>query len=449
MRLHTSTFALVLLVASVTAADAQVIQRPPRSTGGLFGGRQPADPNRTRQELTFTFDVLGGYDDNLSPDGGNATPDPLAPRRSGTTATVSGGLDYRRGRATRSIEASGRSVVATYRNVGVRPLIGARGTVRAFAQFFEKTTVTGWGEADYSPTFMFGSFTPPGTDAAAPPPDPTGGVTEIRSVNGSGGVSLMQAWNARQVTNTSYTYSRMRSSGLGEMDTRDQTAVLGHSWNFLRNVGLEGSYSLSSQSGGNVTLGSRPLDTHTGSLGLEVRVPISRTRRMTFSGNAGATRVQTLSSTDNLPIEYVTPSGGGSARLDLGRTWALSADANRSVTMLEGLTLQSFVTTAVSVWTGGTIGTRASVSITGTYSEGTAHEGDTGSFSSIGGTAQLQYAVSRCCSMVTSYSYYEHKLLEVAAVPLGFPRNFERNAVRVGMTVWLPLFGTFPADRSR
>ena len=92
---------------------------------------------------------------------------------------------------------------------------------------------------------------------------------------------------------------------------------------------------------------------------------------------------------------------------------------------------------------------RANVSITGTYSDGKAHEGDTGSFSSLGGTAQIQYAVSRCCSLVTSYSYYEHRILDVAAVPTGFPSDFTRNAVRFGMTVWLPLYGTFPADRSR
>jgi hypothetical protein len=447
MRVHASVaFVLVLLAVS---ADAQVIQRPPRSTGGLFGGRQPADPNRTQQELTLTVDFLGGYDDNLTPDGGNGTPDPTAPRRSGTTGTVSGAVDYRRGRATRSIEATGRSAMATYRNVGVRPLVGGRGNVRAFGQFFEKTTITGWGEADYQPTFMFGSFTPQGADSATPPPDPTAGVTEIRSFNASGGASVVQAWNVRHSTNASQVYSRMRSTGAGEMATNDFTTVLGHSWNFLRNVGLEGSYTFSNQNSGNNAVGDRPLDTHTGSLGLEVRVPVSRTRRMTFSGHAGATRVQTLSSNDNLPLDYVTPSGGGSVRLDIGRTWALSADGSRTVTMLEGLTLQSFVTTAVSLWTGGTIGTRANVSITGTYSDGKAHEGDTGSFSSLGGTAQIQYAVSRCCSLVTSYSYYEHRILDVAAVPTGFPSDFTRNAVRVGMTVWLPLYGTFPADRSR
>jgi hypothetical protein len=448
-RVVSVTFALLLL-ASAAAADAQVIERPRRSTGGLFGGRQPDDPNKTRQELAMSVDFLGGYDDNISPDGGGSTPDPLQPRRSGTTATIAGGLDYRRGKLTRNIEANVRTVMASYRGIGVDPMIGARGTLRGFARLFDKTTVTGWAEGDYQPTFMFGSFTPEGPDSAAPPVDPTGGVVELKTVNASGGGSLVQAWTARHDTNVSQGYARTRSTGLGQLDSENLTTVVGHSWRFVRNVSMEGSYTHSKQSSGNVEFGDRPLTTDTASLGLELRVPISRTRRMTFSGNAGATHVQTFSSLDNTtPIDYTTPAGYGSVRLDVGRTWAVSADLSRSVQMLEGLTLQSFVTTAASLWTGGTIGSKSNISITGTFADGKPHEGDLGSFRAYGATAQIQYLLSRCCSLVTSYSYYQHDIRDVTAVPVGFPSTFERNTVRVGMSFWLPLFGTFPADRTR
>src|SRR5687767_2722811 len=266
--------ASALLAAGASSVSAQVIERPPRSTeraprttGGLFGGRRPADPNRTSQELTLTVDFLGGYEDNLSPGGDQATPDFSAPRLSGATGVLSGGVSYKRGRLTRGFEATARSVVAGYQNVGVRPMIGGRGSVRAFAELFDELTITSWGEIDYRPTFMFGSAATPGSDAV-PPPDPTGGVAEVRSLNTSGGISLSQSWNVRHNTNGTYTYSRMRSTGLGELEVDDHSATVGHSWNFLRNVGLQGSVGASRQSAGNVTVGARPLEMVMGSLGL-------------------------------------------------------------------------------------------------------------------------------------------------------------------------------------
>lgn len=447
MRIHAI---LVLLLATVTGvANGQVIERPPRSTGGLFGGRQPIDPNRTQQQLSFTFDMLGGYDDNLSPSGESVSTDPLAARRGGVTGTVSGVIDYQRQRATRAFQASARTVVATYRGIDVRPLVGGRANVRTFGRFFDRLVLSGWGEADYRPTFMLGTVGMPLVEGAAPPVDPTGGVTELRSFNTSGGGNATYDWNVRHHTSSTHIYSRMRSFGPSDLGVQDNTTVLGHTWNFARNLGLEGSYSFSRQDAGQPNGSDQSLDTQTANVGLQLRVPISRTRRMTFSGSAGATRVRTFSVVRNAPLDYVTPSGAGSARMDLGRTWAVSADVSRTVTMLEGLTTQSFLTSYGSVWAGGSIGPRAMASLSGTYSAGSAHQGDAGSFRSVGGTGQLQYYVSRCCSVVTNYSFYEHQLREVAAVPAGFARTVDRNAVRVGMTLWLPLHGTFPGDRRR
>jgi hypothetical protein len=136
-------------------------------------------------------------------------------------------------------------------------------------------------------------------------------------------------------------------------------------------------------------------------------------------------------------------------RIDLGRTWAIAADARRQVSMLEGLTLQSFVTTAATLWVGGNLGNRTLVSWTGTHSRGASHAGESGAYSSAGMSAQAEYTVSRCCAILMNYSYYEHQVLDVAAVPVGFPTVYERNTARVGVTVWLPLYGTFPGGRSR
>jgi hypothetical protein len=445
----TTALAVVLLIAGSRAAGAQVIQPPPRSTGGLFGGRQPADPNRTTQQLDFTLDLLGGYDDSISPDGPTSTADPLAPRQSGTTATISGALEYQRGKARSGFEASVRSVVATYQSIDVEPMIGARGHVRGFAQFFERMTVNVYGDADYRPTFMFGTFGTSTSPDAAPPQDPTGGVTELRTVNGGGGADATYDWNVRNHTSGGYLFSRTRSFSPANMDVADRTAHVGHSWNMLRNFLIDASLSFTQQTTEQTTGESQSLDTQTASLGIELRVPISRSRRMTFSVNGGATRVQTLSAVNQAPLEYTTPSGSGSVRMDIGRTWAVSGDVSRTVNMLEGVTPQSFITTAATVWAGGSLGQRAILSLNGTYSDGGSQPGEIGTFDSMGGTAQLEYRVSRCCTVVTSYGYYQHQLQQVANLPDGFPRSIENNSIRLGLTFWLPLYGTFPAEGRR
>jgi hypothetical protein len=46
-----------------------------------------------------------------------------------------------------------------------------------------------------------------------------------------------------------------------------------------------------------------------------------------------------------------------------------------------------------------------------------------------------------------SYSYYNHRLRDLTNIPVGFPNRFNRNAVNVGVTIWLPLYGSFPAGR--
>jgi hypothetical protein len=448
MRAHVPIAGGVLaLVCGVGSANAQVIDRPPRSTQGLFGTVRPTAPNRPAQTLIVTFDALGGYEDSVSPDGRNGAPDPTAPAPGATSGTAAGMLTYQRESSTRGIEASGHGVVTAYRGVDVRPQVGGRGHMRAFGRWFNRLNLAGWSELDYRPTFMFGTFGPSiAPDTGTPPVDPTTGVTESESLNTTLGGSVAQEWTVRQRTNASHAYSRRRSYGWEALDIDDQRTVVGHSWAFVRNTSVMGAYTLSRQRAGNESVEIMPLDTQTASLGFELRVPVSRTRRMTFSGDAGATRVDTLTAEGHAPIQYTTPSGGGSVRIDLGRTWSVSSDYRREVTMLGGVTGQAFVTTTLTGWAGGQWG-RSLLSFTATHTDGGQQQGDVGSFRSLGAIAQMQYRMTRRVALVANYSYYEHDMRDVSAVPLGFPSTFERNAVRVGMTFWLPLYGAFPPDR--
>src|SRR5688572_20571766 len=156
------------LVCPAAAASAQVMDPPPRSTeqelrasgvqpqpaarrprprprtsGGLFGGHRPTAPGRMSQRLTVTFDLLGGYDDDLGAESGGSS-DPSAPPVGGMIGNAAGILDYAHTSDTRGFEASARSVVATYQGIDVEPLIGGRGHARGFFELFDQLTVDGW-----------------------------------------------------------------------------------------------------------------------------------------------------------------------------------------------------------------------------------------------------------------------------------------------------------------
>jgi hypothetical protein len=433
------------VLVAVTAADAQVIQPPPRSTGGLFGGRPQADPNRTTQQLSLFLNGLGGYDDNVSPEGGSVVPDPTAPQVSSYSSSGSVSARYWRGRTTRFFEATGGAFLESFQEIDVNSQIGGDLTARGMARIRDRFEVLGSARARYFPTFSLVPGAPVGPEGPSTPTDPTVGVSEMASVNSDIVSAGSYDWNLRQRTSGIYTYaSRVYVEGAGGLDVRSNELEFSHLWGLTRSVGIEPSYRYLSQRTTEALGSLRPLDAHTVSLGLELQRRISPTRRFMVSGGGGVMRVDTVNSLNRQPFRYNAPTAYGSARLDLGRTWAVSADVRHDVSMLEGLSPQPFLTTTATVWAGGSLGRRVTLTATGNLSDGSPQEGDRGSFRSGSAIAQLQYAFSRCCSVIGNYSYYDHILREVAAVPIGFPRNFERNALRFGLTVWLPLYGSFP-----
>jgi hypothetical protein len=76
------------------------------------------------------------------------------------------------------------------------------------------------------------------------------------------------------------------------------------------------------------------------------------------------------------------------------------------------------------------------------FSNGSAGADRASRFQIYTGQAQLRFAVSRCCAVSANYNYYYYTSAAVD-LPTGFPDSYDRNAIRVGMTVLLPLFGSY------
>jgi hypothetical protein len=117
--------------------------------------------------------------------------------------------------------------------------------------------------------------------------------------------------------------------------------------------------------------------------------------------------------------------------------------------VLDGLTRDTFLADSYTLALGGDLVRDVVVTVSANYSKGAPHHGETGSFTGSNGTAQLAYRFAQRWSLVTSYSYYRHELRDVSLLPVGIPPTFERQTLRVGIQMWLPLYGSFARRESR
>ena len=60
-------------------------------------------------------------------------------------------------------------------------------------------------------------------------------------------------------------------------------------------------------------------------------------------------------------------------------------------------------------------------------------------FSSYSGSARVRRAFTRTLAGYVQYLFYHYNFDEAADRPVGLPRTFNRNGVRVGLSMWLPV----------
>ena len=475
--------------------DAQTVPRPARPYRGLFGGGPPPDPNRTRQELTFNGSLLGGYDETISPgSGGGGGIQPGQLTVSGYTGTVDMRLEYFIGRAAKSLAVDGHGWTTAYRGPSIDPSTGGDLSVHGEIMA-RRNRLTFDEDVAYAPFLVLGTFDalplPLDVDAGVlPDSGNTGGLTYQRSMSTNTVVDVERQFTARQSISAGYNYSRRDYLDDFGHDSDAQVVNSLYAWSLNRRWRLETSYRYSdlrfigrTPDGGAVEDGEPPveeapeeggeeggeegpvpptgepapppeplgppLNNHALQFGFSYTRDLSPTRQVRVSGSVGTAYVRTLSDIDRTPLEYWTPSGNASLRADVGRSWAISADYARAVSALQGVTLESFATDATSLRAEGLIGSRSEAVFSVGYSNGRSATGEYPSrFSSYGGSAQFRYAFARCCAASVGYHYYYYRLQEVAGLPSGLPTEDDAQALRFGVSFWVPFFRTY-VDRGR
>jgi len=422
-------------------ARAQLTPGTTGSVRGVFGGR-PVAADRVTHQSTLTFDLLGGYDDNLF---GDVEPESSAgsvqPRGFGGTA--SGSLRYRVGRSQTFVQTGGSAFVG--RQAGQRGrLVGGDVQVSAATPVTRRIHLLGDVRAAYEPAYLFNVFPQPvDQDAFTPGSSPNQGQQRQRWLAANTSAALSGDWSVRQRTNVAYNRSLRRPLNSAGNDSNSQGAFASHIWNPRPSAGFDVSYSYNDNVQVNPSLLQRPVRFHTGAVGVQLTRRLSPARVFTLSARGGATRSTVQAAADAQRRNFWSPTGSATTRLRLTRAWDIGADANRTVTVLEGLTPEPFVNNSVAISTAVRLGPRATVSLSGASARGEALVTRAGSFDSTAASAHFQYAPWAYFAFVTSYDYYSYSLRDVDSIVPGFPATYNRHAVRVGLTLWLPLYGRF------
>lgn len=427
---------MCLLAALASPAAAQGIGGSPFGNSGRFGERLPTDSGEGSEELSVRFDIGGGFDDDISAEIGPQL-EPVGDR----AATAAGALRYRRGRTTRNFDISGRGFF-NYRSAAEDQVKGWDTNIQAATNLGRRSGLAARGGVAYQPTVLFrgvgtAPVQPEGPAVETPDLATPQGVLDQTWLIANGGVGLYHNWTARHRMDLGYDFTQtepLEGSGFPAMY---QSLSLQHLWSVRRALGFTFSYRLDDtrQDDPNIV----PLRLHSGALGLRIEKRLSPSRSIRFSGTGGVTQTTAPASSADRS-ETLVPTGLVSAQFDFTRWLTANIEASRYVTALDSLTLDPFTTDTGSVRLGGLLSERLALWLVGTMSRGSAVVGEVGSFRTAMIAAQSHFALSRCCSVFANYTYYEHRLRDIGSLPGGFPQGYDRNSVRVGVTLWQPLY---------
>jgi len=436
--------ALFFLAPIVAPVEAQVLQPPPRPYRGLFGGGPSPDPTRTRQELTLRGNLLGGRDDNLAPPG---TGEAVDAHPSGYLGFGDAMLRYWFGRDVRWLDVSARGYTNSYRNIGVTPSYGGDMSARARTTVGRMNEIALSENVRYAPFFSLGVFAPL-ADASGPDnPDanPTNALRETGSWANEASAAFSRRWTRKTRTEVGYSFNQQTYLDDAAFDSRVHGGQFAVERSIGRTVGIRAAYrrfdgEFTPQHADAIRNLSQTTD-----VGLLYQRRLSLTRQVSMGAGAGALHLDTVDAASRQPIKYWAPSGYATVRLDFARSWGVSGDYRRSLTVLQGVAPATFVTHAGTVTAGGYLARWLEGVVTTAYSNGIAGQQTAdglGKYDGLSGSAQLRFRLLRWWSSVVSVNHYRYHLNDAASRSLRITPSLDRTAIRVGFSWLLPLYGS-------
>ena len=439
----------LLLLGVATPAATQVVTTAPGVSRGLFGAGSAA-PGAS--DLSLTIDLTGGHEgiDTPTTDTGGA----LGPLQSGYLGEAGGLLRYGKGRGDTFLLVTGNGSATQQQIATDLPsfrLYRGGGSVEGGTRLGRRSGLTIAANAAYEPTYAFGVFSQldraPSVDSpidATPLPteDAPLSVTRQRWLSSGAGAGAFHNWTSRQRMSARWETYRIRPIEGPGFEINRNTAALYHVWNVRQTVRLDASYRFDDipQRAENTI---RPVRTQTLEARARFEHRINPGRSVALQLGGGAVEVRTARFEADPGVQQVSPVASASITADLARTWHVGVSGRHDVTVLNGLSPEPFRTDEGLLSLDGTVGRRLWLATTGGVSRGRARRAGLGDFDLVMFNAQLLYGLGPRFALLARYAYNDHEFRNVSVAPTSFPLRFTRNSLRVGVTLWLPLYGTF------
>jgi hypothetical protein len=442
---------VLLLTGYVSPADAQFVQGPPGSARGVFGGGGSASSSH----LGVTFDLEGGYDDNTMQDA-EAPPSPtqpFAPFQSGYVTTGSAAMRFQKGRIERYVLALGSGSVSQQQIGSGLPtfrIVRGEGSFQAATGQGRRSGATMSVGSSYEPTYLFGAFgsldrnpdsVSPVEETPIATEDQSLALTEQRWLASRASAGAHYNWTPRQKLSGQYDGLWVQPIAGPGFESRTNSATVQHAWDPGPEAGLDLVYRYDD----NAQVfddGEQPLSLQTAEARVRYLHQLSPARSVSLLVGGGVVQLTAGAVGDTPSFEDVGPTASGAVRFDFARTWGLSFSARRDVTILNGLSAEPFASDSATLSIDGIVARRLLIAASGGYSRGRTLREVDGDFDVTLFNAQLRYGLGTHLGLVVRYSYDDQTLRNVN-VSTSFPSQFSRNSVRVGVTMWLPLYGTF------
>lgn len=438
MRARGLVFIVGGALAVATTARAQVLDRPEREGDpGVYARRARTGPSGSRSDLVAEVTGLGGYGDDLLTRGSG----PLDPISQGSvySGLASGRVRFSHGSTARSVMVGGSGF--TDAGERRRPMTGGGADLEATQSFGRRDRLTASGHVNYVPYQGVGSA---GTNASGVGAatsgalNPTYGSVANGSFNIVTGTNFNHDWSQADRSDVGYSFSQnSQSQGY---ETTIHTGSVQHFRRVARptEIGAAYRYGQSDVFFGSLAI---PMTQHGAEGVVTFRRRLTRTRTVEFTGSAGASRLTALDPGLGRDFSAWTPSGSASINLDLVRSWSVRADYRRGFALLPGVSTQAFASHTAFFNLGGLLAPRVDLAVTGNFSHGRGQAGasNSGTQRSLMLTTQLRVAMSSRSAFLASYSHYQYELTGVSDLAAGVPPDFNRHAVRVGVSLWLPL----------
>ncbi len=423
-------------IAHCVPAAAQVTM-PPESTRGLFGSGSGAN---AKSVLDLRVSLLEGYDSDMSRELVSAV-NPTNTHGGGYSTLLDTGGSYA-WRGKTEVVANVNSSLRYYADLGTAQSVGHSAGVGVTRTTAGGLTLLLNQSAAYTPAYFYGLF--PATSPIEPGNPgvtaPNYTVADHRTYTYGSTASLSHSVGSR--SNVTATGEFMYTDRLQETET----------WSDISSYSVRGRYGRNTTR--NTTM-STELRYRTGEfgyraggkttevgldVGFDYARPFSATRQATLSGHVGVSGADYPGQALGLvgyQRRYRT-IGDASFNYPISHTWTATASIRRGLEYENDLPTP-VVNNGASASVSGLLTDRVDIVFSGGYASGESIlSSEALNFDTYTGDVKVRYAMSRTLAVSVEYFYYYYNFQNGALLMPGMPPHLERNAVRAGLTWWVP-----------